>query len=286
MSREKLRSPITEGRCLFCYQNVREKRRRVGVKKQLKSTSVGTFVNATMRSIRSSAALLALILLTSSAAAFSPTALQRSANNAAKCTPNKHSQVDKVKVASSSSVSAALASSNAKVKASSFTALSASSSSDEDKFSFAQRIESLKCAVVGAVSGSLCLAPFAAYHDLLYSDALSVNGLAQWEFDTDMGALEGALFAIVYRYVIREDDNPMLNQGCLGAFVLIRTLSRITTPTSCSALPLSCGAPLGYVNWDMINQGLLSGVESAALFGGAALAMEVAFDKGFIGKFR
>ena len=134
------------------------------VKKQLKSTSVGTFVNATMRSIRSSAALLALILITSSAAAFSPIALQRSANNAAKCTPNKHSQVDKVKVASSSSVSAALASSNAKVKASSFTALSASSNSDDDKFSFAQRIESLKCAVVGAVSGALCLAPFAAYH--------------------------------------------------------------------------------------------------------------------------
>ena len=243
-------------------------------------------MSATMRSIRSSAALLALILLASSADAFSPIALRRSANNAAKCTPNKQSQVDKVKVASSSLVSTALASSNAKVKASSFTALSASSNSDEDKFSFAQRIESLKCAVVGAVSGALCLAPFAAYHDLLYSDALSVNGLAQWEFDTDMGALEGALFAIVYRYVIREDDNPMLNQGCLGAFVLIRTLSRITTPTSCSALPLSCGAPLGYVNWDMINQGLLSGVESVALFGGAALAMEVAFDKGFIGKFR
>ena len=238
-------------------------------------------------SIRSSAALLALLLITSSADAFAPIALQKSANNAAKCSPNKQSQVDKVKVASSSSVSAVLAYSNANVLTPSATALSASSSnSDEDKFSFAQRIESLKCAVVGAVSGALCLAPFAAYHDLLYSDALSVNGLAQWEFDTDMGALEGALFAIVYRYVIREDDNPMLNQGCLGAFILIRTLSRITTPTSCSALPLSCGAPLGYVNWDMINQGLLSGVESAALFGGAALAMEVAFDKGFIGKFR
>ena len=186
-------------------------------------------------SIRSSAALLALLLITSSADAFAPIALQKSANNAAKCSPNKQSQVDKVKVASSSLVSAALASSNAKVKASSFTALSASSkvkassftalsassNSDEDKFSFAQRIESLKCAVVGAVSGALCLAPVAAYHDLLYSDALSVNGLAQWEFDTDMGALEGALFAIVYRYVIREDDNPMLNQGCLGAFVFV-----------------------------------------------------------------
>ena len=242
-------------------------------------------MKTTMRSIRGSAALLLLVLFTSSANAFSLIPLQKSGNNAAKCTPNKQSET-KVKVASSSPVSGTLASSDAKVKSSSSTSLSASSNSDDDKFSFAQRIESLKCAVVGAISGSLCLAPFAAYHDILYSDALSVNGLAQWEFDTDMGALEGALFVIVYRYVIREDDNPMLNQGCLGAFVLIRTLSRITTPTSCSALPLSCGAPLGYVNWDMINQGLLSGVESVALFGGAALAMEVAFDKGFIGKFR
>lgn len=100
-----------------------------------------------------------------------------------------------------------------------------------------------------------------------------------------MGSLEGALFAIVYRYAIRDDDNPMLNQGAVGAFVLVRTLSRITTPTYCSAIPLSCGEPLGYFSWDMINQGLLSGVESAALFGGAALAMEYAFKKGFISKF-
>lgn len=219
---------------------------------------------AMMRSVLI-AVLSAAILLISSADAFSNIEPTRYTNNAAKLSPRQPS--------------------------SSFAALSASSNDDEgdggeDKFSFAQRIESLKCAVVGAVSGSLCVTLPAAYHHLLYSDTLSVNGMAQWEFDTDMGAIEGALFAIVYRYAIRGDDNPMLNQGAVGAFVLVRTLSRISTPTSCSALPLSCGAPLGYVNWDMINQGLLSGVESAALFGGAALAMEFAFDKGFIGKFR
>ena len=222
------------------------------------------------------AVLSAAISLISSADAFSNIEPKRYVNNAASFRPRQLSHVDKVRTAESSS---------------SFTALSASSNDNEgeggeDKFSFAQRIESLKCAVVGAVSGSLCVTLPAAYHNLLYSDTLSVNGMAQWEFDTDMGAIEGALFAIVYRYAIRGDDNPMLNQGAVGAFVLVRTLSRISTPTSCSALPLSCGAPIGYANWDMINQGLLSGVESAALFGGVALAMEVAFDKGFIGKFR
>ena len=222
------------------------------------------------------AVLPAAISLISSADAFSNIESKRYTSNAAIFSPKQLSHVGIVQTTESSS---------------SFTALSASSNDNEgeggeDKFSFAQRIESLKCAVVGAVSGSLCVTLPAAYHNLLYSDTLSVNGMAQWEFDTDMGAIEGALFAIVYRYAIRGDDNPMLKQGAVGAFVLVRALSRISTPTSCSALPLSCGAPIGYANWDMINQGLLSGVESAALFGGAALAMEACFETGFIGKFR
>ena len=243
---------------------VKKKPGNDGTGTALESTSFAKskICEATMMRSVLIAVLSAAISLISSADAFSSIAPTRYVNNAATFSPKQ-----------------------------SFTALSASSNDNdgevgEDKFSFAQRIESLKCAVVGAVSGSLCVTLPAAYHNLLYSDTLSVNGMAQWEFDTDMGAIEGALFAIVYRYAIRNDDNPMLNQGAVGAFILVRSLSRISTPTSCSALPLSCGAPIGYANWDMINQGLLSGVESAALFGGAALAMELAFDKGFIGKFR
>lgn len=117
---------------------------------------------------------------------------------------------------------------------------SSSSSSDESeddaKFGFGQRIESIKTAVVGAVGGGVALAPASAVHDL----ALARQSLAQWEFDTDMGALEAALLAIVYRYCIREDDNPQLNSGVVGAFVLTRTLTRIQTPAYCSAAPLNC----------------------------------------------
>jgi hypothetical protein len=66
------------------------------------------------------------------------------------------------------------------------------------------------------------------------------NGVAQWEFDTDMGLLESALFAIVYRYCVRTDDNAMLNQGVIGAFVVVRMLSRIQVPLYCVAAPLDC----------------------------------------------
>lgn len=156
---------------------------------------------------------------------------------------------------------------------------------DDDKFSFGQRIESVKSAAVGGLSGSICVAPVVALHDLLF-DQYQINGLAQWEFDNDMAALQGALFSIVYRYCIRENDNnPMLNQGVVGAFVLIRTLSRVRTPSYCSPIPLECGGPLGYLDWSMVGQVLINGLESAVLFGTASAALEYCFERRWISKF-
>jgi len=73
----------------------------------------------------------------------------------------------------------------------------------ESDFSFAQRIESLKTLIVGALAGGIALTPFSALHDILLGGDLVRNGLAQWEFDTDMGSIEAGLFAIVYRYCVR-----------------------------------------------------------------------------------
>jgi len=101
-----------------------------------------------------------------------------------------------------------------------------------------------------------------------------------------MGSLQGALFAIVYRYCVREDDdNDMLNMGVIGAFVFVRTLSRIRVPSYCTAVPLDCGDPLGYLDWDMLGQLVWNGAEGVAIFGGAAAAMEIAYKKGWISKF-
>lgn len=158
--------------------------------------------------------------------------------------------------------------------------LSASNNSGEDKFSVLQRIESIKTATLGLLSGGILSTPFIALHDI------PSYGAASWEFDTDMGSLQSALFAIVYRYCIREeDDNEMLNMGVVGAFVVTRTLSRVRVPGYCTSAPLDCGDPLGYFDYDMLVQLGLNGLESVALFGGAALAMEYAYGAGWVSKF-
>ncbi|KAL7476323.1 hypothetical protein ACHAW6_002194 [Cyclotella cf. meneghiniana] len=161
-----------------------------------------------------------------------------------------------------------------------FSLASSRRSNDDDKFSFGQRIESVKTGALGALAGGIASAPFIAFHDI------SAYGLASWEFDTDMGAIQSALFAIVYRYCVRKNDkNDMLNMGVIGAFVVVRTLSRVRVPGYCTAAPLDCGDPFGYFDWDMIQQLLLNGLESVALFGAAAAAMEVAYARNWISKF-
>lgn len=113
------------------------------------------------------------------------------------------------------------------------TPMASATNNSNTKFDFVQRIESVKCAVIGATSASLAVAPIALIHHITTS-------LPQWELTTDMAAVQGALFAIVYRYAIRSDDNPMLNQGVLGAFVLVRTLPSIEASPDCTAIPLQC----------------------------------------------
>ncbi|OEU10802.1 hypothetical protein FRACYDRAFT_246671 [Fragilariopsis cylindrus CCMP1102] len=154
------------------------------------------------------------------------------------------------------------------------------------KFDMAQRIESLKSIVLGAIAGGIGVTPIAYLHYVYFASATEPNGLAQWEFVTDMSSIEAGLFAIVYRYAVRKNDNnPMLNQGVVGAFIIVRSLSNIHVTETCKAIPLRCGPPLGYFDWNMITQGAWNGVESVALFGVAALAMEFAFQQKWISKF-
>ena len=92
------------------------------------------------------------------------------------------------------------------------------------------------------------------------------------------------LFGVVYRYAVRSDSNPMLKQGVVGAFVITRSWALITPPATCDLIPLNCGAPLGYFNWDMIGQGVFGAAETGAACVAAAFAIETCFSKGWIKK--
>ena len=151
-----------------------------------------------------------------------------------------------------------------------------------DTWAGAERLESAKAGALAAGAGSLAALPLG----LLLPGALS----AQWEFDTDMQALSLALFGLVYRYAARPTGDPasdqMLAQGAVGAFALTRVLAGVQVGPQCSAVPLVCGPPLGYFDWDMLGQVAARGATAAFAFGGAALALEAAQGRGLIGRAR
>ncbi len=61
-----------------------------------------------------------------------------------------------------------------------------------------------------------------------------------------------------------------------------KSFGRIRVSYYCDGL--YCGEPLGFLDWDMLQQFLLSGAENLALFGAAALVVEFFCDRGFISR--
>ncbi|GMH59600.1 hypothetical protein TrRE_jg4013 [Triparma retinervis] len=147
---------------------------------------------------------------------------------------------------------------------------------------WAKRIESLKAGAIGGLVGASVSSPFLYLSSALLSPP---NPTGQWEFQTDMASIEGALFAICFRYIVRTDtDNEMLKMGALGAFILVRTLPLISVPSTCSSVPLKCEY-LYILDPATIPQVAFHGIESLALFGSAFLALNHSFNKKWLSPF-
>ena len=151
--------------------------------------------------------------------------------------------------------------------------------SNDEITSTADRIESLKVAVISAVGGSLAVLPAS-----VVTGALS-NFNAQWELSHDALVISLLLFGIVYRYSIRTDLNPQLKYGVIGAFAIVRALNMVVVPEICTAIPLNCGEPFFLFTPAMLGIGILNLIESLTSFGGAAYATEFCFTKGLLSKF-
>ena len=152
----------------------------------------------------------------------------------------------------------------------------------------AELFESSKALIVGLLSGGVAVTPIAFLHDYYFPGKTIPNGIAQWEFDTDTGSLAASLFAVIYRFSIREgeESNELLPLFVISSFVIVRTLSRVRVSYYCDAIPLNCGAPFGYFDFAMSQQALFSGLESLFLFGAAASAMDYCYKKGFISRYK
>jgi hypothetical protein len=56
--------------------------------------------------------------------------------------------------------------------------------------------------------------------------------------------------------------------------VVLRTVAHLHVSTSCTATPLSCGPPLGYLDYAMLGDLGSTALLSAVAFGGAAAALD------------
>jgi hypothetical protein len=100
-----------------------------------------------------------------------------------------------------------------------------------------ERIESLKAGLWGAIAAGLAAILFslieAAGLPELRSSGVQAGGLIAplpWQsLGWAIAALTGFLFAVTYRYVIRQDPSSHLRSGAVLAFGLVRGLAQVDT---------------------------------------------------------
>jgi hypothetical protein len=81
-----------------------------------------------------------------------------------------------------------------------------------------ERTESVKAGILGAFAFTI------AYFLVKFFNIISHNLSSEINFFNPIISLStGFLFAVTYRYIIRNDQNPHLKDGAVFAFAIIRT---------------------------------------------------------------
>lgn len=91
-----------------------------------------------------------------------------------------------------------------------------------------QRIESVKAGILAAVMGAAVSFAFVG----LDSGAMGIELFGHDEIAQSIRRVAVAtvcsfLFGVTYRYIVRQDQNPHLRSGAVGAFALTRSLSQL-----------------------------------------------------------
>jgi hypothetical protein len=143
--------------------------------------------------------------------------------------------------------------------------------------SWRERLESLKAGMVGAIAAGVLFSLL----KLLNTKLLTVY-LPATRFQTNhpwgipllislaIAVLAGFLFAVTYRYVIRQDRNMHLGSGAVMAFGLVRGLAQLDVGVQAQLPPLAL---------------VLMVVESVALFAGLRLVLDWAIGQRWLQTF-
>jgi len=142
----------------------------------------------------------------------------------------------------------------------------------------AERVESLKAAIIGSLSLLLAFVLTELLNNLVLREyfklpnnyqILSVN----WQtlLSGGIAGASGLLFGVTYRYIVRADNNPQLKAGGVMAFGLVRGLAQVDVGISCnnSVLPV-----------------IVQAGESILWFGLGAIALDVAMQWGWVKSFK
>ncbi len=132
------------------------------------------------------------------------------------------------------------------------------------KSSWSERWQSLKAGGLGAIAAALIFGLLIQLNSLLTLRIPELQGLLTWQAGVAVvvsGAIakfSGFLFAVTYRYIVRQDHNPHLRSGAVGAFGLVR------------------GLALAELSWQTASPWILVMflLESFALFGGIRLILD------------
>jgi hypothetical protein len=92
------------------------------------------------------------------------------------------------------------------------------------------RVENTKTFMTGFAAGGIAISPIIAFQDILLKSSLSDEVMNKFYFDTSVCSLECAIFALILRYCVREDqkDNKLWTDSVVAAVVLLRTTSLMT----------------------------------------------------------
>jgi hypothetical protein len=90
------------------------------------------------------------------------------------------------------------------------------------EITLSDRIESLKVGLLGACSFTLAYTLLGGLLGQVFPEG-SIEGPKRIQLATEL--LSGFLFAVTYRYVIRDDANSHLKEGAVFAFGLVRGFS-------------------------------------------------------------